>query len=73
MGKTYFVYKYFIIWTLLSDILTILRIVWACKVFLNCFYNYIEQKQPSSRIEKQIYVKTIFNIPLKGGRFCTAD
>jgi len=25
--------------TLLSDILTILRIIWACKVFLDCFYN----------------------------------
>jgi hypothetical protein len=25
--------------TLLSDILTILGIIWACKVFLDCFYN----------------------------------
>ena len=31
---------------------------------LDCFYNYIEKKQPSSRIEKYIYVKTSFNIPL---------
>ena len=23
----------------LSDILTILGIIWACKVFLDCFYN----------------------------------
>ena len=35
----------------------------ACKVFLDCFYNSIEKKQPSSRVEK-IYVKTSFNIPL---------
>jgi hypothetical protein len=27
------------------------------------FYNQIEKKQPSSRVEK-IYVKTSFNIPL---------
>jgi hypothetical protein len=25
--------------TLLSDILTILGIIWACNVFLDCFYN----------------------------------
>jgi hypothetical protein len=25
--------------TLFSDILTILGIIWACKVFLDCFYN----------------------------------
>ena len=49
--------------TLLSDILTILGIIWACKAFLDCFYNEIENKQPSSRVEK-IYVKTSFNIPL---------
>ena len=42
--------------TLLSEIVTILGIIWACKVFLDCFYNYIEKKQPSSRVEK-IYVK----------------
>jgi hypothetical protein len=40
--------------TLLSDILTILGIIWACKVFLDCFYNYLK-KQPSSQVEK-IYV-----------------
>jgi hypothetical protein len=50
--------------TLLSDILTILGIIWACKVFLDCFYNYIEKKQSSSRVEK-IYVKTSFKIPLR--------
>jgi hypothetical protein len=49
--------------TLLSDILTILGIIWACKVFLDCFYNQIEKKQPSSRVEK-IHVKTSINIPL---------
>jgi len=49
--------------TLLSDILTILGIIWACKLFLDCFNNQIEKKQPSSRVEK-IYVKTSFNIPL---------
>ena len=48
--------------TLLSDILTILGIIWVCKVFLDCFYNQIEKKQPSSRVEK-IYAKTSFNIP----------
>ena len=48
--------------TLLSDILTILGIIWACKVFLDCFYNYLK-KQPSSQVEK-IYVKTSFNIGL---------
>ena len=37
--------------------------MWACKVFLDCFYNWIEKKQPSSRVEK-INVKTSFNIPL---------
>jgi hypothetical protein len=32
-------------------------------VFLDCFYNQIEKKQPLSRVEK-IYVKTSFNTPL---------
>ena len=48
--------------TLLSDNLTILGIIWACKVFLDCFYDYLK-KQPSSQVEK-IYAKTSFNIPL---------
>jgi hypothetical protein len=39
--------------TLLSDILTILGIIWACKVCLDCFYNQIEKKQPLSRVEKR--------------------
>jgi hypothetical protein len=50
--------------THLSDILTILGIIWACKVFLDCFYNEFEKKQPSSRVEK-LYVKTSFDIPLR--------
>jgi len=49
--------------TFLSDILAILEMIWVRKVFLDCFYNEIEKKQPSARVEK-IYVKTSFNIPL---------
>jgi hypothetical protein len=38
------------------------RRIHTWKVFLDCFYNQIEKKQPSSRVEK-IYAKTSFNIP----------
>jgi hypothetical protein len=33
------------------------------QIIFGLFYNQIEKKQPSSRVEK-IYVKTSFNIPL---------